>query len=196
MALLTLTCTWLGLQWGTSTPCLLLITALSPRVELIKAGDNNNSKDYLSHYSYANKSYGVLRASGRNKRPPAFISQRTKGSGLFLLPCCVFWLSVFGWVGEATVGLCGGGLGVRAGVKSKCVIVTELVRESRGGQCADRTLACMIHRKGPLPSPLLLISLPSGCIMEPILRDGESPHVTSCVGDSLHLGLIGTLTCG
>lgn len=50
--------------------------------------------------------------------------------------------------------------GVRAGVKGKCVIVTELMRESRGGQCADRTLGCMIHRRGlntnPLDPPLPL----------------------------------------
>lgn len=35
------------------------------------------------------------------------------------------------WTGEVRVG---------AGVKGKCVIVTKLMRESRGGQCADRTL--------------------------------------------------------
>lgn len=53
-----------------------------------------------------------------------------------------------------------GRFGVRAGVKGKCVIVTELMRESRGGQCADRTLGCMIHRRGlntnPLDPPLPL----------------------------------------
>lgn len=47
-----------------------------------------------------------------------------------------------------------GRFGVRAGVKGKCVIVTELMRESRGGQCADRTLGCMIHRRGPSTNPV------------------------------------------
>jgi len=54
------------------------------------------------------------------------------------------------------VGGCGfgrGSFGVRAGVKGKCVIVTELMRESRGGQCVDRTLGCMIHRRGPNVKP-------------------------------------------
>lgn len=42
----------------------------------------------------------------------------------------------------------GGGSGLGPGVRSKCVIVTKLTRKSRGGQCADRTLGCMIHRRG------------------------------------------------
>lgn len=46
-------------------------------------------------------------------------------------------------------GYVGGGSGLEPGVRSKCVIVTKLTRKSRGGQCADRTLGCMIHRKGP-----------------------------------------------
>lgn len=84
MALLTLTCTRLGL-WRGSARRLLLITAASPREKLIKAGglweglDNkkNNNKDYLCRDSYGNNSYEVLRgASGRAKYPAAFISQQ------------------------------------------------------------------------------------------------------------------------
>lgn len=47
----------------------------------------------------------------------------------------------------------GGRFGVRAGAKSKCVIVTELMRKSRRGQCADRTLGCMIHPGGANTTP-------------------------------------------
>lgn len=69
------------------------------------------------------------------------------------------WSVGWWWVGGG--GFLRGRFGVRAGVKSKCVIVTELMRKSRGGQCADRTLGCMIHRRGlntnppdpPLPLP-------------------------------------------
>lgn len=60
---------------------------MSPGEKLIKVGmnNNNNNKDYLCHHSYANNSNGVLRgASGRNKYPPAFILQKTVGTGLFL----------------------------------------------------------------------------------------------------------------
>lgn len=152
------------MKWGRSTRRLLLITASSPREKLIKVGDNNNNnKDYLCHYSYGNNSYGVLRgASGRNKYPPAFILQKTESSELFLFPPCVFQRSGVlgggGWGGSFLWGR----FGVRAGVKSKCVIVTELMRKSRGGQCADRTLGCMIHRRSlntnPLDPPLPLPS--------------------------------------
>lgn len=71
--------------WCGSARRLLLITALSPREKLIKAGglweglDNkkNNNKDYLCRDSYGNNSYEVLRgASGRAKYPAAFISQQ------------------------------------------------------------------------------------------------------------------------
>lgn len=77
---------------------------------------------------------------------------KVQGSVFFLLPPPVFQRS------EVLV-VAGGGsfargrLGVRAGVKSKCVIVTELMKESRGGQCADRTLGCMIHRTRTLRTP-------------------------------------------
>lgn len=54
------------------------------------------------------------------------------------------------WVG----GFYRGRFRVRAGVKSKCVIVTKLMRKSRGGQCADRTLGCMIHRRGLNMNPV------------------------------------------
>lgn len=40
-----------------------------------------------------------------------------------------------------------GGLGVRDGVKSKYVIVTEFIGESSGGQWADRTLRCDSQRR-------------------------------------------------
>lgn len=118
-------------------------------------GDNNNNKDCLCHYSYANNSYGVLRgASGRNKYPPAFILQKTESSGQFLFsPLCFSekWsVGGGGWGGSFLRGR----LRVRAGVKSKCVIVTKLMRKSRGGQCADRTLGCMIHRRGLNTNPL------------------------------------------
>lgn len=52
------------------------------------------------------------------------------------------------------VGVERGRAGVRAALKRKCVIVTELTRKSRGGQCADRTLGCMIHGRGPNMNPL------------------------------------------
>lgn len=61
--------------------------------------------------------------------------------------------------GSGGGGLLWGRLGVRAGVKRKRVIVTELTRKSRGGQCADRTLGCMIHRRGPNMNPLESSSL-------------------------------------
>lgn len=81
---------------------------------------------------------------------------------------CFFFPPVFFREVECWVVVGGGGgflwgrFGVRAGVKSKCVIVTELMRKSRGGQCADRTLGCMIHRRSlntnPLDPPLPLPS--------------------------------------
>lgn len=73
------------------------------------------------------------------------------------------------------------------------------MRESRGGQCADRTLGCMIHRRvlitnapHPLASPpLLLKSPPSACIMELI------PKLWWITLHVFHpAGLIGTRTCG
>lgn len=108
---------------------------------------------------------------------------------------CFFFLSVFFrdvdcWTVVGGGSFLQGRFRVRAGVKSKCVIVTELMRKSRGGQCADRTLGCMIHRRGlntnPLepptsppspPPPLLLKSPPSAYII------GLKPKwwwVTSC----------------
>lgn len=65
-----------------------------PWGELIKVGNNNNNddnKDYLCHHSYANNSNGDSReASGRNKYPPAFISPKTVGTGLFLFSLLCF----------------------------------------------------------------------------------------------------------
>lgn len=75
-----------------------------------------------------------------NKYPAAFILQHGVGMGLFFFGSC-YWEEgcVSGGVGSS---------GVRTRVKGKCVIVTELMMESRGGQCADRTLGCMFHTRG------------------------------------------------
>lgn len=81
----------------------------------------------------------------KEKHPPAFIVQRAEGSELFLFFCV---LVEGGWEGEKRGSCVGGGSGLGLGVRSKCVIVTKLTRKSRGGQCADRTLGCMIHRGG------------------------------------------------
>ena len=70
MALLTWTWTsWdSSVKWGGFAPRLLLVTALSPREKLIKVGDsNNNNKDYLCHYTYANNSCGVFEGSKQLK---------------------------------------------------------------------------------------------------------------------------------
>lgn len=64
-------------------------------------------------------------------------------------------------VGVARGGVGEVGGGVRAALKRKCVIVTELSRKSRGGQCADRTLGCMIRGRGLNMNPLEPSSSPS-----------------------------------
>lgn len=62
----------------------------------------------------------------------------------------------------------GGGSGLGPGVGSKCVIVAKLTRKSKRGQCADRTLGCMIHRRGLKTTsvkphhPILAVSLHYG----------------------------------
>lgn len=171
-------------------------------------GDNNNNEDYLCHYSYGNNSYGVLRgASGRSKYPPVFIFQKTESSQLFLFPP-VFFREADCWTVVGGGSFLQGRFRVRAGVKSKCVIVTELMRKSRGGQCADRTLGCMIHRRGLNTNPL---ELPTSPPSPPPPPASEIPtislhywtktkemvnHLMSPFMWANHIGLIGTLTCG
>lgn len=75
--------------------------------------------------------------------------------------------------GSGGGGFLWGRFGVRAGVKRKRVIVTELTRKSRGGQCADRTLGCMIHRRGPNMNPLESSSLRQ---TRPPPPASEAPH--------------------
>lgn len=75
----------------------------------------------------------------------------------------------------------GGGSGFGPGVRSKCVIVTKLTRKSRGGQCADRTLGCMIHRRSLNTNSVKLpiTSLLSACIMEPVKQFPITPVASS-----------------
>lgn len=125
-----------------------------------------------------------------------------------LLPASVFSEEWSAGAGGGSVYVCVcvlvGRAGVRAALKRKCVIVTELRRKSRGGQCADRTLGCMIHGRGPNMNPLepsspslsfLRFWRPQRRLyMSEITPErrfaARSPHVTPCVGDAIHLVLI------
>lgn len=138
-----LTCTWsLGFQYrwrrgAEAANSLLLITTLSLGEKLIKVG-NHHSKDYLCHRSWNNNRH----KSSEVKTETSFgfyLSEKGTSSGL-CFPPGFFWAAgvLVLLVGGDSLGW--GRFGVRARVKGKCVIVTELMRESRGGQCVDRTL--------------------------------------------------------
>ena len=215
MALLTLTLHLVGTsplrKWGErvkNSRRLLLITAPCPGEKLIKVGNNNNNnnKDYLCHHSYANNSNGVLRgARGRNKYPPAFILQKTEGAGLFNFfssPSCFSekWRLGGGGRGEFCTGEARG-----EGRSEKQVCYCNRAYEG-----VKRRAVCRSHARlhdsqntnppdpPPPPPPLPCSWNPHRqlALWNSYQSDGESPRVTSRVGDSIHLGLIGTLTCG